>query len=155
MKGKTLGILVAVLTAALLLTGCVPNLTGSASDKKAINELINRYEQGMRGNSADALADLANLPFVGSLGLELMDRANVRWEYNQLFQIAEVLDYRVLEREINLGKDEAVAELTAYVKDRSRFGGPEDVYEEYRRLELRKAEGKWGIYKDEQIGIVD
>ncbi len=120
-----------------------------------INGLIDRYEQAMQANSAQALTDLAGKYFVGSLGIELVDRADILREYSALFWVAEILDYRILERNIRLDKEAAVAELTAYVKDHSRFGGPEDVYQEYRTLEFRKTDGVWGVYKDVQTGIVD
>jgi hypothetical protein len=144
---QRLSLAIALLSAALLLSGCI-TLFGSISERARINEVLDQFEAGMLEKDADKLAKLCRYPlYFGDYDVIPY------WEFaavcfgSRLLPGGQVAGYEITNRHVLLKSSNSYADAdgTAVLKTTDDSG--EIVETEFRiSLGLHKDGDTWKIY---------
>lgn len=144
MRRKAAVRLAVLLLVSLSITGCI-GFSGSP-DKKMIEAVLDRYEQGMKAMNAETLADLLSYPYSSGDTTAILNKEGAVIFFNMVFSFTDAVhEFKFTRRNITISGSEAVADLTAY--SRVTMMGETFDSQAHNTLYLRKEAGAWKIYK--------
>lgn len=115
MKFRSLAVVAVISLAAVLFTGCLGGGAALTSEQ-AVHKVLDDFERAISKKDAHKLASLLVYPLeMDGEYFESFEEAAAAYELGLAF-FTEIHEFRLIDREITINGDEAVAEVTAKSK---------------------------------------